>query len=287
MKSAHILTWSALVVSIAVGCSHKPTTVEELRSAGVKAFLDHNFTVARGYFQKGLAQAPSDKKLLFFTGVCFKREMSYDSAFTYLRKADLLYPKDRDINQELKPVAEITENWGAAISAVSVLIATGDDVNQYYRDLARYSAKNKEPLITIFYQRKLLQQNPDSLIEWTRTAQLALQVDSLDLARSLIDSATARFGPSDDIESLVGMLRAHEKKYDEAERILRGLYTKHPNSSIDKIQLANVLSMSSDRPKIQEAIDLLKSVSTPEKKAYGVDSLEIMLEKQLQGDSTK
>ncbi len=284
MKNSALVALLALIVLIGAGCSHKPTTVEELRSAGVKAFLDRNFPVARGYFQKALAQNPSDKKLLFFTGVCFKREMSYDSAFTYLRKADLLYPRDRDINQELKPVAEITEQWGAAISAVSVLVSTGDNVSQYYHDLALYSAKNKQPLITIFYQRKLLQENPDSLVEWTRLIDLALQVDSLEIARGLLDTATAKFGQSDDLLSLVGMLRAHEGKYAESERILRGLADKYPNSSVHKVHLANVLSMSSDKPKIQEAIDILKSVPSPDKKAFGVDSLQGILERQLQGE---
>jgi tetratricopeptide (TPR) repeat protein len=264
-----------------LSCSREPKTVDALRSAGQKALLDRNYAKARGFFQKGLAKAPSDKGLLYFTGLCFQREGSYDSALTYLRKADILYPKDRDINQALKPVAELTQSWGYAIGATSVLIATGDDPRLYYHDLAVYSAKNHQPMITMYYQRKVLEQYPDSIMEWVRLGGVALELDSLDVARMLLDTALAKFGRSDHLYGLVGLLRAKEGNYPEAERIFRVLYGKDSSLTTNKLNLANVLSHYPIKAKKLEALDLLRAIPSDEGKEFKVDSLIMIIQKEV------
>jgi tetratricopeptide (TPR) repeat protein len=272
-----------ILIGICLGasCSHEPKTTAELVEAGKKAFLAEQYAKARGYFQTGLKTAPSDKDLLYYTGLCFQRESSYDSALTYLRKADILYPRDRGINQALKPVAEITHHWGYAIGAISVLVSTGDDLHRYYRDLARYSARNGEPTITVFYQRKLKEENPDSLMEWVRLTMVEFDLDSVDVARHLIDTAVAKFGRNDQLLPLVGLLRAHEGNYPEAEKIFRSLVAKYPDASNNKVNLANVLSEYPQREKKQEAIDFLLSIPESDRGDLNVDSLIIMIKKDM------
>ena len=269
------------LVSLVASCHREPKTLEEFRATGLREFNDSHWSTARGYFQKGLGKAPSDKQLLYLTGLCYKRETLYDSAVVVLKKADYLYPKDREINLALREVAELDGKWGYAIGAISVLVATGDNIADYYDDLARLSARNNEPLITMFYQRKLLSKDHDNQMQWTRLISVAISLDSLDVARAYLDSAEAKFGPNDEIMACKGKLEGGLGHMAEAEKIFRALYDKDPNSSSNKFNLANLLSNSSDKATKLEAIELLKLIPAADAKEYKSDSLIMLIQKQV------
>ena len=78
-----------------LGCSGEKD-VEELRALGKKAFLEQDYQKARQYFLEAITEAPSDRELLFLTGMSFKRDFLLDSAMFYLKKVDLLFPDDRE-----------------------------------------------------------------------------------------------------------------------------------------------------------------------------------------------
>ncbi|MFZ1683712.1 MAG: hypothetical protein WAU88_06225 [Candidatus Zixiibacteriota bacterium] len=266
---------------LAVSCSREPQTLDELRSAGQREFNDAHWSQARSYFQKALAKAPSDKQLLYLTGLCYKRESIYDSAVVILKKADYLYPRDREINLALREVADLDGKWGYAIGAISVLVATGDKIEDWYTDLARLSARNNEPLISMFYQRKLQKINHEDLQEWTRLITVSLMIDSIPIAQIYLDSAIAKFGMNDDLMACRGKLEGALGNMAEAERIFRILYVKNPNLSANKYNLANVLSHANDKSLKMEAIELLKLIPEAEQKIYRADSLIILIQKQV------
>src|SRR5512138_1015978 len=100
MKSTS-LRFFLLAVLVLLGCSREPKTVADLAAAGDKAYFAGQYPEARVYYFKALAQKPSDKHVLYFTGMSYSREGTLDSALTYLKRADLLYPNDREINSEI------------------------------------------------------------------------------------------------------------------------------------------------------------------------------------------
>jgi tetratricopeptide (TPR) repeat protein len=274
---------SLLLVASLIGfsCSGEPKTLEDLRAAGLKAFNKTEWNSARGYFQKALLKAPSDKQLLYFTGLCYKRESMYDSAVVFLKKADFLYPKDREINIALREVAEKTGDWKYALGAISVLISTGDNVENYWDDLARLTAKNSEPLITMYYQRKLQVRDHENVTQWTRLISVALKLDSIEVGRTYLDSAYAKFGPSDELLTCKGQLESALGHMVEAEKIFRSLLAKRPDYTPYKYNLANLLASANDKATKIEAINLLKEIPADEGKDYKVDSLIMLIQKQV------
>ena len=266
---------------LAVSCSREPQTLDELRSAGQREFNDAHWSVARSYFQKALGKAPSDKQLLYLTGICYKRESIYDSAVVMLKKADYLYPRDREINLALREVADLDGKWGYAIGAISVLVATGDKIEDWYSDLARLSARNNEPLISMYYQRRLQKLNHEDLLEWTRLISVALMIDSLPIAQLYLDSAVTKFGMNDELMACKGKLEGSLGHMAEAEQIFRTLYTKNPNLSTNKYNLANALSSANDKSRKLEAIELLRLIPEGERGPFHADSLIMLIQKQV------
>jgi tetratricopeptide (TPR) repeat protein len=281
MKKSAIFAVCLSIVLLALSCSREPKTLDELRAAGQREFNDAHWSVARSYFQKALMKAPSDKQLLYLTGLCYKRESIYDSAVVMLKKADYLYPRDREINIALREVADLDGKWGYAIGAISVLIATGDKIENWYSDLARLSARNNEPLISMFYQRKLQKINHEDQQEWARLISVSLMIDSLPIAQLYLDSAIAKFGMNDELMACKGKVEGSLGHMAEAEKIFRTLYAKNPNLSANKYNLANVLSSAADKTSKMEAIELLRLIPEGERKNYHADSLIILIQKQV------
>ena len=121
-----------LLFSCLVSCSGEPSSVEELKAAGQKAFLAEDYKTARDFFLQAIIKAPSDKELLFYTGMAYKRDYLYDSAMFYLKRLDILYPNDRETNEQLYEIAMALKDWDYALAALGGLIRTGDNPEWYY-----------------------------------------------------------------------------------------------------------------------------------------------------------
>ncbi len=99
-----LIKLSILFLLLAAGCGES-ISVDELRRTGEQSFVDQDYVKARQCFLKALNKEPSDRDLLYFAGMCYKRDFVYDSALIYLRRADILYPDDREINSQIYEVA--------------------------------------------------------------------------------------------------------------------------------------------------------------------------------------
>ncbi|MEW5993840.1 MAG: hypothetical protein AB1744_05525 [Candidatus Zixiibacteriota bacterium] len=251
-----------LLAGLFVGCSNKPQTFEELTDAGERAFLDEDYARARGYFSEAAAKKPSDKHVLYLLGVSYARDFLYDSAFHYLKRADLLHPRDREINLELYRVARALEEWKTAIRAIHVLIERGDPPEQHYRELAELNMNiDNYAVAYTFYRRVLAQEAHDPDVH-LHVANLAAQLDSIDVALRVIDSAIEQFGPADQFLLNKSLFLAGRQQYREAERILRSLLAGDTGALAYKLNLANILSSQDDRAKKEEAYRLYLELNT-------------------------
>lgn len=277
-----LLALSIIFVLGLFACSGERTDLESLRAAGKKAFVDQQYLEARRLFNKALLKAPSDPEILYFNGLAYKRDYIYDSALIFIKRADLARPGNSEYNREILDLAERTENWEYALRAISVLTKNGEPVQNYHTRLAEYTARNKQPLLALYWQRKVMETDTTNVDEMFRLISIALTVDSLPLAEELLATAERRFGPSDPLSANRAMLLIHQKKYLEAVQTFRSLVAKDSANFGYRLNLANALSMMPARNNKQEALSIYRSIPPEMSAQFKVDSLIIALEKELQ-----
>jgi len=267
------------LIAVMIGCGGTDS-VEKLKSEGLKAFTDGDYVKARKILLQVIEKNPSDKDLLFFTGMSYKREYLYDSALFYLKRADILYPKDREINKEIYEVSMMVNEWEYAIRAIMVLVDTGDKLEDYYYQLADLYARTDYPLNVFFYLRKAYSKGMDSPERFLQFANAAAIVDSMDLAFQLLDSAITRFGESNQFLTAKAKFYSYKENYQPAEEILRSLLARDTTSAEFKFNLANVLGVQDSKKKKKEALELYKAAK-PFIQKFNVDSIISVIEQEI------
>ncbi len=267
---------------LASGCSDGENSAEKLQAAGQKAFLNGKYAEARRNFIKGLALKPSDRPLLYFTGLSYKRDYLYDSALIYLKRADILYPGDREINLELYETAIATNSYEYAINAIHILNKTGDPEIRHINKLIELYAATEDPMNVVYYARRAIRLQPDSTSNYLRLVGALIAVDSVQTAESMSDSAFARFGERDELIALKANVAAYKGDYQGAEKVFRTLIEKSPAEAHRyKMNLANVLSMQSAVEKRREALSLYREIKGRFGPQFKTDSLIQALESEL------
>jgi tetratricopeptide (TPR) repeat protein len=270
------------LIAVLSSCGKGPKSFEELKAEGEKAFTSAKYAEARGYFIKALAIKPSDRDMLYLTGLSYKRDYVYDSALSFLRRADILYPGSREINQEIYEASIASKSWENAARAINVLVATGDPLEKYLEILVRVYSELDDPLNVVYYLRKLTVTKPEEPTYALQLINALVAVDSMPQAVRLADSAIAKYGPKNELVASRANLSAYQGKYDEAENVFRSLLASDTSrANAYKLNLANVLSMQKDKAKKREAIELYKEIRTKVDSRLKVDSLITDLEKSL------
>ncbi len=274
---------AVFLILLIAGCSSEPQSVEELKKAGTKAFLAEDYSKARTYFLQALGKKPSDKDLLYFAGMSYKRDYMLDSALIYLKKADLLYPDDREINMEIYDVATQLGEWNYAERAIRTFIRTGDPESLYYLQLSDLAQNMGNRGNSFYYMYK--QYKEIGLNEAPRFAQLAgaaADVDSIDLAYRILDSAVTRFGPSDAFEITRAKILFDDRKLTEAEAILRKLSARYPDQPEISFNLANALVNQHSPEKMREALTIYRRIRSSYQDPATIDSLIATVEQELE-----
>jgi len=275
---------SLLVLSACcwIGCSGGRADLESLRAAGKKEFVDRHYLEARTIFNKALLLAPSDTEILYFNGLAYKRDYIYDSALIFIKRADLVKPNNPEYNREILELAQRTENWEYALRAISVLVKNGEPVQSFYSQLAEFTARNKQPLLSLYWQRKVVETDTTNIDETFRLISIALTLDSLGLVEEQLSAAERRFGPSDPLLANRGMLMIHQNRYADATAVFRSLVSKDTANYGYRLNLANALSMMPAKENKREALALYKTIPSEFGTQFKVDSLIVALEKELQ-----
>ena len=270
-----------IALSALVSCGDKPSSVEDYRKLGIAAFLDSDYKAARGYLIQGLKQAPSDRDLLYFTGVAYKRDFMYDSALVYLRRSALLHQKDREVAQELFEVAKRLRQWEIAQSALGTLIATGDTEAEHLAELADLSKEIDHPLNQFYYLRRYLALFPEDSMRYIQAANTALIIDSAEIGLAIVDSGIARFGASPKWQATRAVVLGGLGKYDEGAAVLRRLLAEDTASVSLKLNLANMLSAQESKSKKREALKLYREIQPELAGTYPIDSIITVTEEAL------
>jgi predicted Zn-dependent protease len=263
------------------GCTDKASSVDELRKKGIQAFLNNDNKSAREYLILGLKQAPSDRDLLYFTGMAYKRDFMYDSALVYLRRTALLHQKDREVASALYEVATTLRQWAIAQSALGTLIATGDSEAQHLVELADLSRELDHPLNQFLFLRKYLALHPEDSLRYIQAANTSLIIDSAEVGLALVDSGIARFGESPKWLATRAVLLGGTGRYDEGVRMMRSLLANDTGSVSLKLNLANLLAAQESTKKRQEALALYREIQPALSGTYPIDSIIAVTEESL------
>ena len=269
-----------LLAALWAACSGTKS-VDELRAEGKKLFGDARYAEARAVFGEALKSNPSDRELLYLMGVAYRRDQLYDSALSSLRRVDLLYPGDREINQALLDVATALNDWPVARSALQGLIDAGAPPPQAWKMMADFWRREDHPGNVYYFTKKAIEADSNDLDLWLQMANTAAMVDSGQAALYYVDEAIKRFGANDMLLANRATFLTFVKQYDSAEVILRSLLAKDTGSAQYRLNLAHVLSSTDSKAKKQEALALYKLVEPKVDKAFKVDSLIEALENQL------
>lgn len=279
MKTKTILL--LLLMSVVFGCSGEPENFDDVMKAGQRAYVDKDYAKAREYFLRAYKEQPSNKDVLFFLGISYARDFVYDSAYSFLRRADLLHPNDRAVNLELYPLAIALDEYTQAILCIRVLIATGDPPSMYYRDLAELHAKKEQYILAY----NLLRQDLDQKLEDTNTyielANLAGLADSASLGVAILDTAIQKFGHVPRIDLARANKLAMAGRFRDAEKIYRDYISEGYDNPKLRLSLASVLIPQESREKRMEAYHIMKAVRDSTGAIPGYDSALSALEDTL------
>jgi tetratricopeptide (TPR) repeat protein len=245
------------------------------------AFNAKKFMEATRYFREGLKANQSDRDFLYYLGVSYAEMSMFDSAMIYIRRAKVLYPRDRDVNKELVQLCPRFKDYDCALRAIAVLVATGDNEKMYWPQLAEFNYQVGNYILAVQYYKQALADNPNIrnyyLLLSIVLGQMGKNQEAIDYLQKSID----RFGPSEESYANMGTLYINLHQYKKAEENFRSSLALNPDNISVWINLANILSMSDDRAKKREALEIYKKYRSRTPKMYNLDSLIPALEEEL------
>jgi tetratricopeptide (TPR) repeat protein len=261
-----------LLCLLLVGCASE--SVEELRAKGRKAYDRRDYAEAREYYLRAITEETTNRDVLLELARAYRQDYMFDSAMYYLKRADLLHPLDRELNEEIREVAIALGDYPNAISAVETLARIDDDFGPYHAQLADLWVRNGHEGRAFYHARRALLQRMDNPAMYLQTANWAAKFDSMDVAFELLDSAIAIFGPLDQFVVNKALYLSYVGKYREAEKLLRPVVERDspPNPSM-QLNLANVLANHPGRVKREEALRIYEEIRPILAGQYPIDSL--------------
>jgi len=270
-----------LILGIILGCGKEPQSFDEFLTTGKEAFNKGEYAQAREYLTEAIKLKPSQYEALFFLGLSYSRDYQIDSALTYLKKADLYFKEDREINLELYKVAATANDAQTTMNAIKVLIKTGDPPDYYDQQMADLNAQLGKYYNALYYYRKLLEKDPENPNRYLDLANCAVKTDSLEFGLSVLDSAETKFGSRPEIQLNRGVFLASLERYDEAEKILRNLYNSDTLAFSFRLSLAHVLASQDDIDKKKEAYRHYIFLNSKSPGNFNLDSLITALDEEL------
>ena len=269
------------IILTGLACSDEPAGADGYQKIGMKAFAAGHYAEARASFLKALAKKPSDKDLLYFTSLAYQRDFIMDSAFYYIKRANLLHPDDRELVEQYYEIASTFGEYDAAREALMSLIQLGDPIEKHIEELVEMLHKSGSVINTYYYLRLwYLEYGLNDLSRFRLLASLAGKVDSFEVAHEVLDSAISRWGASDDLQLVRSEILYNEKRLPESESILRELVAKYPDNHDFKMNLASSLSSQKDLSKMDEALGIMRGLLPLLANSAPLDSVIIALEER-------
>ena len=257
-------------------------SIEKLRADGKKYYEQGNYEEARKRFVKALAEKPSDQDLLFYAGLAYQKDYMYDSAIYYFKRADLMNPNNREINEEIYDVANKLADYPNAIAAINVLAETGDGYDKYFEELSYLYDKDDKPGQSFYWARKAVVRGTDDPEIYMMAAGRAADYDSIAVALGMLDSAMIKWPDDPRFPGMKALVLFHDGKYTQAEMILRPLAEQSPPGMENyRLSLAQVLASQNSKAKKKEALGILEKIQPVMPPGSDVDTMIAELRRQL------
>jgi len=270
----------AMMLALLAACGGD--SVEKLRTEGKEYYEEGNYGEARKRFVAALAQTPGDQDLLFHAGLAYQRDYMYDSAIYYLKRADILNPNNREINEKIYEVANKLADYPNVFSAITVLAETGDGYDRYYEELSSLFDKQNEPGKAFYWARKATARGTDDAEIYLTAARRAADYDSTEVALALLDTAMTKWPDDPRFPGIKGLVYYHTGKLLAAEMILRPLAeSAPPGVESFRFDLARVLVDQDSRAKKQEGLAMLEKLQPLMPPGNPIDSVIADVRRQL------
>jgi len=263
------------------GCGKKAETLEQMRVDGKKALDAGEFNRAVNIYKQALKEKPSDRDLLYYLGLSFKRLDMIDSALVYLRRAKLLNPRDREINKELIELCPAVGDFEGAIKAIAVMISTGDNEQMYWPALAELYFLVDDSYMAAKYNALLIAADSDLAPAYMKLATSYSKMGRYGQSNEVMFRALDRFGPLAETCGNIGINYVGLQQFEEAEVYFRLSLEIDPEHAPTALNLAHALGEQDDRAKKEEALRIYRQYASQAPPAYNVDSIISVLEGQL------
>lgn len=273
MSKRHLFLWFLVLTIMLSGCGGSDS-IEALRAAGQEAYERRDYAEAREYYLQALTLDNKNRDLLVECALAYRQDYLFDSALYYLKRADLMHPNDREINEHIREVAVALGDWPNALDAIEAMARMGDGQDMYAAELADLWLKNGQPGRSYYWGRRALLAGSDNPALYLQTSTMAANYDSVEVAVEILDSAIARFGPLDQFLVNKAMLLSFFGQNVKAEQILRPIVERDdpPVPSL-QLNLANILAAQPNRAKKEEALRLYEEIRDILAPNYPIDSL--------------
>jgi Tfp pilus assembly protein PilF len=279
-----VLAWALcplILLLFIAGCGKEPTDLAGLKKAAAASLEKGENRKALVYLTKAMSLAPSDKEILMTMAEAYKKEGVTDSALSYFRRADKLYPRDRRINRELIELYRATDNTEGALGAIAVMVATGDNEKIYWPLLAELYTKLNDKKNAAKYWRFLMIEYPTEPNYYLQYSNALTSLNKYEEANQVLAQALERFGPAAEGYANMAVNYLNLRQFDNAEENFRRSLELNPNSPLTWLNLANLLSGSDERAKMEEALGIYQRFRGQAPEAMRLDSLIGALESRL------
>ena len=263
---------------LSVSCGQAPDDFQDLLNSGKDALAAGNYNKAVNNLMKALELSPSDRDVLYYLGLTFDKLALPDSAHTFLTRAYLLYPRDREINNDLLRICPQVNDYDGALKAIQALIVTGDSEKMHWPALANFNYAVDNMYLAAEYYRKLLAEFPDQPTYHLRLADALARLDKFDESNAALQNACDRFGPNPMAYSAMAFNYASMEKFDKAEEYLRKALELDPDNIPSWVNLGHMLRQRGGPDRKREALGIYRRFLENAPAEFGLDSLIKALE---------
>jgi Tfp pilus assembly protein PilF len=285
MKAANVrfllCSMALLCLVFAAQCGKETEDTDALLQAGRQALDSGDFSTAINLFREAVAQKPSDKDLLYYLALSYKRFDLIDSAYYYFRRARVYSPRDRDINKELVELCPIYGDYDCAINAIAVMVVTGDNEKMYWPVLAELYLRRDDPDMAVKYYKLLIDDDPDNKTYYLPLAAILSRIGRFEQSNQVLLAASKRLGPSPEVFTNIAVNYINLNKLNEAEEFFRKSLAVKPDNIPVWINLAQLLSGRDDLARKREALEIFRRYQAETPPAYNLDSIITALESEL------
>lgn len=265
---------------LSVGCG-KNKDIEALKQEGQAALAQGKSELAINIFRQAYKEMPSDRDIIVGLASAYKKALITDSAYSYYKRAKLLYNNDREVNRELLRMAPAYKDYDIAFKAIAALINTGDNEKLYWPQLAELYYMDKQYYKAASYYKLLIEDDSSNAYYYLSLAGVLSLGQTPAESNKVLFAAVEKFGPRPEFYTNIAVNYTNLAMFKEAEKYFRLSLELSSDNIPTWVNLANVLTTMDDRKKKLEALEIYKTYKDQTPAFYKLDSIITALQSEL------